>query len=946
MRIDVVSFSPSPDAVEEMRVQTNTYDAEYGHGGAAFVNVSTKTGTNRMHGSVYWYLRNDNLNANSFFNNLNGRPKNENKQNTYGFALGGPAWFPKLYNGKDKTHYFFDFEGTQIRSAGITRAIVPTLLERQGNFSQTRDRNGNPFTIYDPTTTRPAGSAFVRDVFPGNIIPASRQDRVALNAMKFYPQPNLIPTADSLSNFDRQQPGGRHWASVTGRVDHQLSSNHQLFFRYGWNHRFDPSTPVYGECCRAAGNPTDGQDEFARGNIAAATGYTWIVSPRTVVDFRFGFTRYYEANLMYGEGFDIASLGFPANFARSVAFATFPRFEMSGDVDNLGAGRTTARTYINQYNPLLNFHTSLGRHALKYGFRYQIGQQNNFAPNRSGGFFRFDRILTRGPDPNRATNTGGHDIASFLLGTPSRGYTDISASRTMLNTYYSFYIQNDWKTTDRLTLNLGLRFEHEGPVKERFDRGSAGYDFNVANPVEAAAKANYARNPIPELAALNVKGGLRFLNVNGAPRGNLDMPAMIYAPRFGYAYRINKSVVWRGGWGLFYVPNNVSNFRQDGFSLATQMVTSLDNNLTPYRFLSDPFPAGLTQPPGSGPGLLTGVGQSLTAGRAEVNGVPIFRHAVSQQFSMGFQFALPGHVSVETSYVGSVSQRLTMTRNVNQYPDQFLSLRNRLNAQAPNPFAGVITDPTSALSLPTATVSQLLRPFPQFTGLTESTLPFGRAHYDSLQINVGKRLSHGVYFGAAYTKSKFLEATSYLNANAAKPEKVISDSDRPQRLVIHGNYNLPFGRGQQLLGSANPVLHRIVGGWQFNWIVTFQSSQSLSFPGAERIRRSDNNPKTLKQWFDVTQFIAREPFTLAYTSSRIADLRGDGLKKWDLTLLKKTQIKERLNFEFRAEFYNAWNTTMFGPPNTTVNSASFGLVNSTLAGGGSRNIQLSARLNF
>jgi hypothetical protein len=424
------------------------------------------------------------------------------------------------------------------------------------------------------------------------------------------------------------------------------------------------------------------------------------------------------------------------------------------------------------------------------------------------------------------------------------------------------------------------------------------------------------------------------------------MPAMIYAPRFGFAYRVSNWIVMRGGWGVFYVPNNVSNFRQDGFSLATQMVTSLDNNLTPFRYLSDPFPAGLTQPPGSVAGLLTGVGQSLTAGRAESNGVPLFRHGLAQEFSLGFQFALPGKISVETSYAGTVSQRLTITRNINQYPDQYLALGNRLNATVPNPFAGVITDPTSALSLPTVAVSQLLRPFPQFTGFTQSTLPLGRAHYDSLQINVGKRLSHGVNFGAAYTLSKFFEATSWLNANDASPEKVISDSDRPQRFVVYGIWEVPVGRGRRFLTGAPRIVDYALGGWQINWIGTYQSSAPLSFSGAERIRRSGNNPHTLTQWFDVTQFEQREPFTLARTSSRIADLRGDGMKKWDVTLAKKFTLAERVKFGLRAELYNAWNTTMFGSPNTTITSASFGRVTGTLAGGGSRNIQLAGRLEF
>jgi Carboxypeptidase regulatory-like domain len=550
MRVDVVSFSPSPDAVQEMRAQTNAFDAEYGHSGAAFVNVSTKSGTNTLHGTVYEYHRNDNLNANNFFNNQSGRRKGENKQNTYGVAASSAVILPKLYNGRDRTHFFFDFEGTQIRGEDVARAIVPTELERRGDFSQTVDRAGRPFTIYDPSTTRPSGTGFIRDPFPGNVIPANRFDPVTLNALKFYPLPNRIPTPDNLQNFENARASQRKWASLTGRVDHQLSSAHNLFFRYGWNHRSDPSSPFYGECCRPAGNPTDGQDEFERGNIAFGAGETWVMSPRTVVDFRFGATRYFDANIMYGEGFDLATLGFPASFARSVAFATFPRFETSGDVENLGAGRTTSRTYINQFNPLVNVHTTLGRHAVKFGFRYQVGQTNTFTPNRAGGFFRFDRVFTQGPDPTRTTLNSGHDLASFLLGTPSRGYTDISASRAAQNKYYAFYVQDDWKVRDRLTLNLGLRFEHEGATTERFDRGNGGFDFGVSSPIEAQASANYARDPIPELSALSVKGGLRFLNVDGVPRGTLDMPALIYAPRLGFAYRVNDRMVWRGGYGF------------------------------------------------------------------------------------------------------------------------------------------------------------------------------------------------------------------------------------------------------------------------------------------------------------------------------------------------------------------------------------------------------------
>jgi hypothetical protein len=943
MRIETVSFSPSPDAVQEMRVQTSAYDAEYGHSGAAFVNVSTRGGTNELRGSVYWFHRNDNLNANSFFNNRNGNPKSERKRNTYGFAVGGPVYLPKVYNGRDRTHFHVNFEGHRNVGVGRSRAIVPSELERRGDFTRSFAQNGQPLTIYDPATTQPSGSGYVRSPFPGNIIPANRFDPVAVAAMKYYPMPNVTPTASSLDNFDIPNQNQLKWASLATRGDHQIAPSHNLFLRFGWNHRTDPSDPFYGEASRPAGNPTDGQDIFARGNIAAGAGYTWIISPRTIMDVRAGFTRYFDGEFMFGEGFDIATLGFPASFTRSVVFANFPRFEMSGDVQHLGAGRETARNFVNQYNPLVNFHTSMNRHALKYGFRYQVAQSNDFEPGRSAGEFVFSRVFTRGPDPTRSTATAGHDVASFLLGAPASGSAEVNASGSVQNTYFSFYLQDDWKTTDRLTLNLGIRFEHEGPVTERYNRGNAGFDFDVASPIESAVVANYARNPIPELASIRVKGGLGFLNTGGVPRGNLETAKLMYAPRFGFAYRLADWIVWRGGYGMFYVPNNVSNFRQDGFSLATRMITSLDNNLTPFHRLSDPFPNGLNTPPGASAGLMTGVGQSLTAGRAEAGSVPMYLNGMSQQFSMGFQFVLPAQLSVDASYVGNVSQRLAMTRNVNQYPNEYLALKTRLNARVPNPFYGAVTDLTSSLNQPTTTVSQLLRPFPHFTGLTEAVLPYGRSHYDSMQLQVTRRMAQGLYFGAIYTVSKLMEATSFLNANDAKPERVISNSDRPQRFVAHGIYELPFGRGRRLLTRAHPVVGHILGGWQLNWVATFQSSAPIGISG-ERLFRSQNDPRTVDQWFDVKQFVPQEPFTLRALSSRLADLRSAGTRKWDFTAAKSFAISERVRFRFSAELYNAFNTTHLGSPNTSVTSASFGRITSTQLG--PREIQLVGRLSW
>jgi len=326
------------------------------------------------------------------------------------------------------------------------------------------------------------------------------------------------------------------------------------------------------------------------------------------------------------------------------------------------------------------------------------------------------------------------------------------------------------------------------------------------------------------------------------------------------------------------------------------------------------------------------------------NFLPDFRPGLTQEFSQGFQMVLPGELSIQASYVGTLSQRLTISRNIDQYPNQFLPLQTRLNARVANPFFGVITDPTSALSQSTITVSQLLKPFPQYTGVTQSILPYGRSGYHSLQLEISKRMSAGLYFGVSYTNSKYLESVSYLNANDAKPEKVISDADRPQRLVLHGLYELPFGPGRKFISSSNAVVKRIVANWQVNWVATFNSGAPLAFSSAERLSSSGRNLYTVDQYFDPTQFVPQQPFTLRAFSSRTTDLRAPGINKWDITAQKSVSIREGVSFKLQAEFYNAFNRTHLGTPNTTVTSSSFGRITGTFLG--PREIQVSGRITF
>jgi hypothetical protein len=357
---------------------------------------------------------------------------------------------------------------------------------------------------------------------------------------------------------------------------------------------------------------------------------------------------------------DMTTLGFPASFAKSTPYPLFPTILMNtGDAQSLGGGNTPSRRYINQFNPEVNVHSIYGRHALKYGLNFIGVQDNNFSSARSGGSFTFNRSFTQGADPTVSNSLAGYDVASFVLGMPGSGFVDFNAVPATSVKYYGAYVQDDWKVSDRLTLNLGMRFEHEGPILERFNRGNSGFDPNAASPLAAKAAANFTANTLPQLkqlnvtqlAQFNVAGGLGFLGAGGAPRGYLSVPSLYYEPRFGFAYRLSNRIVWRGGYGLFIAPNNNSSFQTNGFSLQTQMVTSLDNNLTPFNKLSNPFPSGVSLPPGASGGLLTGVGKSINGGLAAIGGVPNFKDAMNQQFSTGLQFVLPGQVSLETSYV-------------------------------------------------------------------------------------------------------------------------------------------------------------------------------------------------------------------------------------------------------------------------------------------------------
>ena len=422
MRMDVVSFSPSPDAVEEMRAQTNAFDAEYGHSGAAFINVTTKGGTNDVHGAVYDYLRNEFLNANDFFSNRSGLKKSKFHQDTYGGSIGGPVTLPRLYKGRDRTFFFFDYEGTTLRQGGNTASIVPTVLQRGGDFSQTFNNKGQLITVYDPSTTvLGSNGKYTRTPFSGNVIPKAMLDPVAQNLLKFYALPNLIPAPGTLQNFVGDGvPSGvstRSWNSLITRVDHRINGAQSLFFRFGWNHRTDTTKPYYG--IPGADSVLGDADGFFRSNFGGAMGYTWTINSRTVLDVRAGITRYGEGNIEDTLGMDMTTLGFPGQLCQVHSVSAFPHHHDGYRRCAEPGGRQHAQPQIHQSvqsgsqrpqhlrpsRPEVRneFHRRAGQQLFLRTFRRQLHLQPQFHPGaRSHGFQFAGRIRCRFVCPGHA----------------------------------------------------------------------------------------------------------------------------------------------------------------------------------------------------------------------------------------------------------------------------------------------------------------------------------------------------------------------------------------------------------------------------------------------------------------------------------------------------------------------------------------------------------------
>ena len=926
--VNISQWVPQTDAVAEFKLQTGTLPAEYGRSGGNIMNIVIRSGTNELHGTAYEYLRNSALDANLFYNNSAGRSLAPYTSHTYGLSVGGPVWLPKIYNGKNKTFFFFNFEGSR-EGNGISPVLsVPTEKMRAGDFSE------SPAVIYNPFSVRSVNGVPTRDPFPNRIIPQNLQDPVARNMMNYWPKPNIVgpdPARPFVQNFSQSFKWPRDYDATVIKIDHTFNPNHQMFGRLNFGegrlifpHRFD-------------GVATGGRNNVKRPNFGIALSDTHILSPTTTFDVRIGYARGVENNRPWSDGFDLAALGFPASYQNLVQTKAFPTLNVSDFEGLAGSGYIFDPGHTWSLQPSVTMQRN--KHLLKYGGEVRLSRGNYFRNLNPSGTYSFGPNQTGGP--NAATPSAGFGLASFLVGFGS-GNMPFNTGVSIQNVYYALYLQDDFRVSSRLTLNLGLRWEYETPRTERYNRTTRGFAYPVPSPIK--------------VPGLDLRGGLLYAGVGGAPRGIYDQDRNNFAPRIGFAFSLNRKTILRGGYALSYIPV-IGSVQSIGFSNDTPWVSSTDGGISVLNRFSNPFPTGLLAPIGNSQALATLTGQAITF--VEPSGIyPKFHN---WQFNL--QRELPGQALVEVAYVGSRGINLIApTETLNQLDPGFLSLgAAALNQTVPNPFFGIFT--TGALSGATVQRNQLLRPYPHFTSVSRSDPAFGNSIYHSLQFRVEKRTSQGLTGLISYTISKNItDLSTPQNAYNRAVERAVSDFDVPQRLTIAGAYDLPVGKGRRYMAGASRAADLLLGQWQLSTFITFQGGFPTAYgvqggtgvPGSARrgpnvvgdptTGPSGSHSTRLDRYFNTDAFARPLDFTFGNLAARLHSVRTPGMNNLNLTVSKAFQIVEKVKLEFRASSYNMLNHPVFGGPNTTVGNASFGRISSQA--NISRQWEFALRLQF
>lgn len=972
-----LAYSPPTDAVQEVRVKAFDTDAAFGHTSGGTLNQVLKSGTNSLHGSLWEFNQPNNLTANNFFNNKNGLGNPVTHYNQYGVTAGGPVVIPKIVNGKNKLFWFFAWEGLKDSQPNTTFLSVPTDAERQGDFSALL-KLGPQYQLYDPSTAVQNGTVVTRKPFAGNIIPQGQLNPIALNILKLFPEPNIAGQPGGFDNYGNTAPTTDNYNNYLGRLDYNMSQRNQMFFDIRTTDYLQVKNNYFGNFSTGS--------LLTRNNIGGSLDDVFTVNPTNVVDVRLNFTRMDESHPSPSAGFNPTTLGLPSYLAANSQYLQLPYITFANNTDTPALGTNGANILPSQSVQLFGSWVTIhGSHTIKFGgdVRQYVLNATSFG-NSVGNFAFTANSWVRSASNASSTVVQGQDLAEFLLGLPTGGSYDINASGSWYEHYFAGFVQDDWRVTRTLTLNVGLRFDRDQPYHEKYDRTVNGFDTTTPNPLAPAAMAAYtsayAKNPIPQLPpdAFHVLGGLTYPS-DGAVYGQ---SSHLFSPRAGFAWTpdlLHGKTVFRGGFGMFAQPVGITQLAisgkystnpildQEGFSQSTSLTPSEGSFVTPVGTLSNPFPGGIKQPQGSAAGLGTYAGQTVQFIGPE-------KDPYGMRWNFGIEQQIAKDTVLEVAYVGNHGVHLPVfTTSLNGIPRQYLSTMGTrdqpvidfLTATYPNPFKGLATAQNGS----NTTVAQLLAPFPQFpvgysggtwsgsTGVIEYNNPVGSSYYESLNIRLQRRFSSGLTLVGNYIRSKLIERDTWLNDTDPQPEKRISPFDAPNRFVTAVTYDLPFGRGRRF-NLQSRWADAIAGGWGINSIYTYQTGAPITWVNGSTTSPGDyvyfggplalNNRETNTKAFNTSAFDTKSADQLQYHirtfSTTFPNLRQDGINEWEASVTKRFEITEKTYFQIRAEAYNALNHPTFAAPNTTATNSGFGLI--TSQANRPRTLQFGARLVF
>jgi len=945
---------PSIEGTQEMKLQENTYDATMGRTGGGVFNTLLRSGSNQVHGSLLGYTRQTDWLANGFFYNASGKAKPDQPFYNWGGSIGGPIVIPKVYNGKDKTFFYLTTESYRQKSPLTDGYTLPTAAERAGNFSASKN------IIYDPLTSRPCAPAdncpanvsVVRSPFAGNIIPSYRINPIGQNILNTLPNPQT-GVVDGV-NFTGVDTLTDRADEYTAKLDQEILSWWKMNASYLHYKSREPGGNTLGSILAASNGAP-----YLLFRKVDATQVNSIMTPNptTVLSLRFGFNRFPNVQNPYSIGTSPATLGFPSSYVNSLQAQYLPEIDFSSNSNNF-SNISPSNTVFYSRNFLASVSKFVGRHSLTFGFDYRAIHTDFLNLSNAAGDFAFNGIFTQ-QYPTK-TNSTGLDFADALLGYPASGSVNTSTKLYTHVNYWAGYLQDDYRVTDKLTLNLGLRYEFETGIYEDQDKWVVGFNGAVTNPLASS------------VTGVTPKGVIQYARTNGNGSMCCNPSVTKFGPRIGFAYQLDPKTTLRGGSGIFYAPTR---FADDpslalGYTQTTSYVASNDGNATPANSLSNPFPGGILQPVGKSQGALTGVGNSfnfLDQNRSS---------GVVYQYSLDLQREIYKGVVLEVGYIGSRSTHLQTSStsagsfNINQVPDQYLSLGSALGNSVPNPYyrAGG----PGFFNSSTVPAAQLLKPYSEYNSIGILTNP-SSARYNSMIVKAQKRLSAGLTFLSAFTWSKNMDnefaSGNFFSGSSGSPQDAynlaaeysLAVADTPLRWTNTVSYYLPFGKGKMLLTNANKLTDLAIGGWQINFTNVYQTgfplaiyqstnNNSILGTGVQRPNATGVSPvvsgsveSRLNGYINPAAFSSAASYTYG-NLARTIPYRGPGMKNWDISLFKNFAITERLNAEFRAEALNAFNSPQFPNPNTRYGSASFGTITNQV--NFSRLLQLGVRFFF